>query len=430
MKGSDQPLIVLLLSLLFTFPCDPLVWAELQPGDRLGQKNWQEAEGLMPDLILRRFQDGSYEARIVTLTDTLRWGSKFTAASEANAGKFTVDAEGSLLDAVTHTHPPFLYGYPFPRIDPSDPHAAAQVMYNFSYTLMQPDDADRFSNLHWVSPTRLERHVEFQGQILFYGSRFSGPIANPDATLRKAIVAGVSPHEVVGVVILQWVYLDPRQWNSLWTFIPALNRVRRLTPANSSDRLFGSELTHDDPYLFSGKVPYFTWKLVGVQDALVPYTLPNPKPLRPADQGYRLAFTEDFLQMGWETEGWKGKPWWPTSYRLVRRPVWVVEAVPKDPKYTTGRQVLWIDRELYVGYYKETYDKEGQQWRMILNSVSIARTAEGDFSVAQPDLTLSVDEQRNRASVELPLQPGQKLAFNVGLSSELFTQSELMKRAK
>lgn len=406
------------------------MWAALRPGEVLNQNNWQEAKGLLPELVLRRFQDGSYTARLLAPPETLRWGEKFTVATAANAGKFTVDADGALLEVATRTYPAFLYGHPFPHVDPADPHAATKVMYNFSYTLMQPDDADRFGHLHWVNPTRLERSVEFQGQVLFYGSRFSGPIANPDATLRKLIVAGVSPHEVVGVVTLQWVYLDPKQWNSLWTFIPALNRVRRLNPANSSDRLFGSDLTHDDPYLFSGKVAYFTWKLVGVQDALVPYTVPNPKPLHPASQGYRLESPEDVLQMGWQTEGWSGKPWWPTAFRLMQRPVWIVEAVPQDPQYAYARQILWIDRELYIGYYKETYDKEGRQWRMLLNSVSIARTADGAFSVAQPDLTLAVDEQRDRATVELPLKPGQQLVFNVGLSEELFTQSELMRRAK
>lgn len=412
------------------FCCSLSVWAELRPGDTLGHENWQEARGLMPDPVLRRFQDGSYRARIIALSDTVEWGSKFKAASEANARKFAVDSEGSLIDPVTQTYPAFLYGYPFPQIDPADPQAAAKVMYNFSYTLMQPDDADRFSNLHWVTPSELERYIEFQGQILFYGSRFSGPIANPDATLRKLIVAGVAPYEVVGVVTLQWVYLDPRQWNSLWTFVPALKRVRRLTAANGSDRLFGSDLTHDDPYLFSSKVQYFTWKLVGVQEALVPYTLPNPKLLRPAKQGYLLENPENLLVMGWETEGWTGRAWWPTNYRLVRRPVWIVEATSKDTQYAYGRQVLWIDRELYVGYYKETYDRDGQQWRMLLNSVSVGRTAQGDFSVAQPDFTLSVDEQRNHATIELPLKPGQQLAFGVGLSGELFTQTELMRRGK
>ena len=404
--------------------------AQLKPGELLSKENWQAAKGLLPDSVLHRFEDGSYRAKVIASPSTLRWGSKFTAASETNAGKFSLDAEETLIDNATQAYPPFLYGYPFPQIDPKDPHAAAKVIYNFSYTLMQPDDADRFSNLHWVTPAALRRYVEFQGQLLFYGSRFSGPIANPYKTLRRLIIAGVSPYEVVGVVTLEWVYLDPKQWNSLWTFVPALKRVRVLNAANGSDSLFGSDLAHDDPYLFSGKVPYFTWKLLGVQDALVPYTLPNPKLLRPAERGHQLENPQDLLAMGWDTPGWTGKAWWPANYNLVTRPVWVLEATAKDPQYAYRRQILWIDRELYVGYYKETYDKEGQLWRVVLNSVSVGRTAEGDFSVAQPDFTLSVDEVRNRATVELPLKQGQRLAFGVGLTADLFTQSELMKRGK
>ena len=206
--------------------------------------------------------------------------------------------------------------------------------------------------------------------------------------------------------------------------------MRQLPAANGSDSLFGSDLAHDDPYLFSGKVQYFTWKLVGVQEALVPYTLPNPKLLRRADQGYLLENSQDLLVMGWEKEGWKGKAWWPTNYSLVKRPVWVVEATAKDAQYAYSRQVLWIDRELYVAYYKEAYDRAGQLWRMLLNSVSLAQTPEGDLSLAQPDFTLSVDEQQNSATVELPFKQGQPLAFGVGLSGDLFTQSELLKRGK
>lgn len=428
MRKNKLPLVI--LPLFFSLLSNSPAHAQLKPGDMLGQDNWQTAKRLLPDSLVRRFEDGSYRAKVVALPDSVKWGSKFAQASAANAGKFSVNAEGNLIDNATQAYPDFLYGYPFPQIDAKDPQAAAKVMYNFSYTLMQADDADRFSNLHWVTPAALGRHVEFQGQILFYGSRFSGPVANPYKTLRRLIIAGVAPYEVVGVVTLEWVYLDPKQWNSLWAFVPALKRVRSLNAANGSDNLFGSDLTHDDPYLFSGKVQYFDWKLVGVQDALVPYALPNPKQLRPAEHGYTLENPKDLLALGWDTPGWTGKPWWPTNYNLIPRPVWVVEATAKDSQYAYGRQILWIDRELYIGYYKEAYDREGQLWRVLLNSVSVGRTAEGDFSVAQPDFTLSVDEQRSRATVELPLKPGQKLTFSTGLAEQLFTLSELMKRGK
>jgi hypothetical protein len=110
--------------------------------------------------------------------------------------------------------------------------------------------------------------------------------------------------------------------------------------------------------------------------------------------------------------------------------VWVVEAVAKDERYAYSRQVLWIDKELYVAYYKEAYEKSGQLWRTLLNSISLGRTAQGEFSVAQPDFTLSVNEQSNRATVELPPKQGQPPTFSVGLSGDLFTPAELLKRGK
>ncbi|NOT53233.1 MAG: DUF1329 domain-containing protein [Deltaproteobacteria bacterium] len=429
-RGTRRAVRILTLSLLLGATGSPLVAAEPQPGDTLNQENWQQAKSLLPEGMLPRFADGSYQAQIVSPPTTMTWGSAFTSASAANADKFEVDADGALVVKGTKTVPPFLYGTPFPRIDPTDPQAAAKVIYNFSYTLMQADDVDRSSVLHWVVPKEVQNQVEFRTQLLFQGARFSGPITNPDATLRKGIISGITPAEIFGVMILEWVYLDPKKWNSLWGYVPELRRVRQLPPFNGSDSLFGSDLAHDDPYLFSGKVQYFTWKLIGTQDALVPYSPASPQFLVREDSGYSLEEPKEPIVMGWEKAGWPGKAWWPTTLRLMKRPVWVIEATAKDAQYEYGRQVLWIDRELHVAYYKEAYNRAGQLWRMLLNSVTVVRTPEGDFSLAQPDLTLSVDELQQRATVELPAKKNRPTRFNVGLQDVEFTSTKLIERGK
>ena len=116
--------------------------------------------------------------------------------------------------------------------------------------------------------------------------------------------------------------------------------------------------------------------------------------------------------------------------QLMKRPVWVIEATAKDSHYAYGRQVLWIDRELYIAYYKEAYNRAGQLWRMLLNSVTVVRTPEGDFSLAQPDLTLSVDEQQQRATIELPAKKNRPTRFSVGLQDTQFTSTQLIQRGK
>ena len=45
---------------------------------------------------------------IIYLPDTLGGDSKFKAASEANVGKFSIDAEDSLTDNTMKTYPAFL----------------------------------------------------------------------------------------------------------------------------------------------------------------------------------------------------------------------------------------------------------------------------------------------------------------------------------
>ncbi len=405
-----------------------VAWAELLPNAVLDQGNWQQAKGLLPPAVLHGFEDGSYKSQIAELPGPLRWGTAFTSASLGNAGKFSVDDAGSLIENATKSYPILLYGTPFPQVDPADKQAAAKVMYNFSYAMMQGDDGERFSTLHWVSPSALEDQVEFQGRLLFLGARSSRPLPNAAGILRKEIIYGVDPEAVRGTVIVEEVYLDPSRWNSLSAYIPELKRMRPLPASDGSESLFGSDLAHDDLYLFSGKVPYFSWRLLGVQDALILTTFPNPKVLRRSTKGYVLDTPSDLLMMGWQNKEWKGKAWWPTNCRLVKRPVWVVEATSKDLKYGYLRQVLWIDKELYVAYYKEAYDRSNQLWRMLASSVSVARTPEGELSVGQPDFILSVDEHQNRATVELPGRAGQPITFGTGLTNEQFTPGNVLRK--
>ena len=87
MRGNSPTAVVIFVFLFLGLFGNPPVWADLNPGDTLGQANWQEAKGRLPDPVLRRFQDGSYQAKVIALPASLSWGSKFKAASAANAGK-------------------------------------------------------------------------------------------------------------------------------------------------------------------------------------------------------------------------------------------------------------------------------------------------------------------------------------------------------
>ena len=147
-------------------------------------------------------------------------------------------------------------------------------------------------SVFWVNAGGLERYVDLKGQAIAYGARWSGPIDNPDEVAAKVLIYGVAPYDAVGLATLSWNYLDPEKWTSLWAYVPVLRRVRRLAAANTSDGLFGSHYSRDDAGTFSGKIHYFTWKLIGQKEALVPYSLPTPKRWQRTERGLLLPANE------------------------------------------------------------------------------------------------------------------------------------------
>src|SRR5262245_26572684 len=92
--------------------------AELKPGDTLDQTSWQQAKELMPEAILRRFENGQHRSTLIELPkDALQWSSTFKAATEANQGKYEVNDQGILIEKATGTYPRYGYGLPFAQID-------------------------------------------------------------------------------------------------------------------------------------------------------------------------------------------------------------------------------------------------------------------------------------------------------------------------
>src|SRR4051794_40884817 len=101
----------------------------------LDSNNWQQAEGLLPPVVLDRVKKGDYWYKVVSVDpDEFKqnYSKKFWDASEANAGKYDLDPETcGLKDVKTGKVPDFYFGYPFPTIDKNDPLAACKMAWNF-----------------------------------------------------------------------------------------------------------------------------------------------------------------------------------------------------------------------------------------------------------------------------------------------------------
>jgi len=429
--------------------------AELKPGDKLDKSNCQEAKGMLPDYVTEKFCAGQYTAEIIEVTDDqFQYSPKFKSGSEANEGKYYVTDEGYMYETATKTWPKFWYGFPFPDIDEKDPTAGYKVMYNHQVARFQVDDVYWFLAIKWATPTGFDRSVEFGAYAKWYIGRHSGPGENPDETYLKDLLFGVAPYDIVGVSSMTWWPTDPEKWQSIWSFVPTIRRVRRLTAANSSEGLFGSIIARDDSYGWGGKIQYMTWKLIGVQEMLVPIAPtgiekamvpgdPAPKKLAAnpneiKDHGEmkpgqvaRITWNEDErLKVGYEEPGWQGVAWAPTNLKLAKRQCWVVEAVPKDPYYSYGRRVLYVDKTAYWPYWVTLYDRAGEYWKTLLWMDKMGYTPGRQMTVRHPFFGVAEDVRQNRASFFDVQSKGYYTEYQLGFPDSTFTTGNLAAMGK
>jgi len=140
---------------------------------------------------------------------------------------------------------------------------------------------------------------------------------------------------------------DPRK---VWSYSRALRRVLRNPhiaydfPAPNSANL----RTVDDGGLFIGPPDRFEWTLRGKREIYIPY---NAYRLHGRDVGHA-----DILRTGHIN---------PDLARYELHRVWVVEGVLKaDETHVYSRRVFYVDEDSWQIAVAESYDREGQLWRV------------------------------------------------------------------
>src|SRR5262245_22385675 len=127
--------------------------AELAPGAVLGPENWEDAKGLLPDEFLEAYRRGDlrHEIRSWKPVHLEEDDPVFAAALKENDGRYDVDAEGTIVDRGTGTPAEKILAWPFPKIDPADPHAATKIVWNYFYTLYYGGNGHYRADLMWIS---------------------------------------------------------------------------------------------------------------------------------------------------------------------------------------------------------------------------------------------------------------------------------------
>jgi len=329
---------------------------DFKTGDMLDQQTWQQATDLLPPEILKHYEKGEYTNKFVDWpAEKNGMAPEFKAGTEANAGKFTLSPEGTIIDKATGQQPPFIVGYPFPTIDAQDPMAGYKILWNYFYrTWYYSGNLYAESQINWMSATGMERRADVKGSWNYYDGvpAEDRPESNPQNFLYRSLFQVSAPADLNGTAALAWRYRDGNRRDSTWSYVPALRRVRAVSPANRSDGFLGSDESQDDGPFFDGKVQDFTWKLVGQTDQLRFADERNLNGQAKAiwtGNGWNTEWP-DIPFVGYMDSNWKGIAWAPTGGAVLsKRKFWIIEGVPRDRYYLYGKLQLYMDTVTFQG---------------------------------------------------------------------------------
>jgi hypothetical protein len=432
--------IVLSIALLLLQGLVPILgvyedlWADEPKAQIIDKKNWKEAEGLVPEPLLEGVKKGEMMLPVREPDyNTAEFFPDYALASfQDNIGKYALDGENMIVEADTGEMAKLIIGFPFPKVDPEDPKAAIKIIYNKQYVTYLLGFKKFTTIVQWLGGgTGLERELEvFFRDAYLTGFPGAADYKNPKDIERYSLISVRKPYDLAGTAQMLWRYLSAKA-DVNFAYLPAIRRVRRMTPANRSDGFVGSDFSVDDILAYDGKIPDFEWKLVGKKEALVPYASPEPVRVEITEKGeWEMARNHPSLTYGHEDEAWGGSPWCPLNSIYIRRPVYVLEAKAKDPYYNYGIQYIWVTADTWGPAYKMVHDRSGKFWKYMSVTTSGFQSDDGSVKFLAWLDHMVVDARRDHATTISQLHPDTLLTYNAELDLNDFSLAGFQKYCK
>jgi hypothetical protein len=291
----------------------------------------------------------------------------------------------------------------------------------------------KFSTFVWW----IGRNTGFEREIsvIFHDAYLTGfpgarEYKNPKDVERYALISVKAPYDLAGTAQLMWRYLSAKP-DMNFAYVPAIRRVRRMSPANRSDGFVGSDFAVDDILAYDGKIPLFEWELVEKKEALVPFAGAEPVGAEVNAQGeWETARNRPLMHYGFQDKEWQGAPWAPLNPIYVKRPVWVIKAKSKDPYYNYGTQYIWVFADSWGPAYKMVHDRSEKFWKFLSATTAGYETDDGKVKFLSWMDHVIVDTRREHATVISQLHPDTNLVFNAVLDLNDFSLAGFQKFCK
>jgi hypothetical protein len=282
----------------------------------------------------------------------------YQEATEHHSGKASIGTDGSLVGYVA--------GQPFPvdEIDcQGDPQAGLKVAWNFDYRWQGAGIGGHGYYSYWDRGEELPLYYEGTSRQVWLAHRPESQYEDDAGDLfrneKRKLAYGVevlAPFDAKGIAIINYRYKSsdgPRAGaknDDTWVYLPSLRRVRRISTAQRTDAVSGTDFTFDDFSGFFGIVPQYEWTCLDEVDVLAtvnsqvkayPYT-------RDHNFGpYGLSFADDRWEM---------------------RRTFKIRFVPKNPDHPYSQKILYIDRDTAEVLYSFAYDQKEELWKIIYHN--------------------------------------------------------------
>ncbi len=377
----------------------------MKPGDVIDSSNWQKAEKVLPSGVIEWVKRGEEVITIGELKYDFAPDAEWKIASAKNEGKYTLDDKKEVIEKSTGKYPLYLYGDVFPTIDmKNDPDAGIKFVHNIIAARGRLGNLNTYVTTEWVGADGLERMAVSNYIDSYFWNRPDGEIPNRKEYNQQSLYKFVEPYDISGLASLTIRSLSPEP-DQVYSYIPSIRRVKKLSGANRSDPYAGSDFVVDDSFGWAGKNGSMKWSVLNEMVVLV--QLPDwqaEKPIEAVKQADGAFETNSpkFLS-GYEAPGGKMSAWNKVGAVWVPRKVFVVEAIALDPYYSYGKSIYHIDPDM--GFvHKAIYDRAGEYWKTMIISPSCFDWKDGGKFVRRTTTGyvtgyVVVDEKTHHASV-------------------------------
>ena len=337
---------------------DVLPTTPFKEGDVVGFADIEKLKDYLPAQFWDNREFFFYEGMQLQIGPTQRsYGTSdaYVAATEKHKGEAKIGEDGALVN--------YTGGRPFPNetIDcKGDPNAGVKIIWNFNKSWNGSGGNAAWSYTYWDRGEQLPLYYEGTSRTVKLAQNVEPQYADNNGDIfpneKRLGAFGIdvdAPFDARGILVLTYRYknadapIKEAKNDDTWVYVPDLRRVRRISSAQRTDSVQGTDFTMDDLRSFSGIPPQFKWQCLGEKKVIAPV---NTKTL-----AYPYTDTYNFGPYGFSY----------ASDRWEVRDAWIVRFIPKNEDHPYHHKDIYIDKDTYEPLYSFAYDRKNELWKII-----------------------------------------------------------------